>query len=212
MPLAVDRYELGPIQTNCYVVRAERGAADAAVVDPGGDDATLRLELARMRTRCAGILVTHGHWDHVGAVADLAEASSASVWMPATDAPLLRHLDEHAPLGLPLRAYDPDVLLKGDETIEVAGISFETIAIPGHTEGHVAFYTDGCLFSGDLLFAGGVGRVDLPGGDWDTLLESIRALADRFPPETVVYPGHGPETTLGAELARNPFLAELRAS
>ena len=211
MPLAVDRYELGPIQTNCYVVRTERGAPEAVVIDPGGDAAALRLELARMGTRCAGILVTHGHWDHVGAVADLAEGTGAKVWMPGTDAPMLVNLRDTGPAGLGLRSYTPDVLLEGDETIEVAGIAFETIAIPGHTEGHVAFYADSCLFSGDLLFAGGVGRVDLPGGDWDTLLESIRTLADRFPPDTVVYSGHGPETTLGAELARNPFLAELRA-
>jgi hydroxyacylglutathione hydrolase len=83
--------------------------------------------------------------------------------------------------------------------------------VPGHSPAHLAFYTDGCLFSGDVLFAGGVGRTDVPGGDWDTLVASIRTLVDRFPPETVVYPGHGPVTTLGAELSRNPFLAELRA-
>ena len=100
----------------------------------------------------------------------------------------------------------------GGESIELAGIAFETIPIPGHTTGHVAFHADGRLFSGDLVFANSVGRVDLPGGDWNTLLASVRNLADRFPPETVIYPGHGPETTLGAELARNPFLAELRAS
>ena len=93
----------------------------------------------------------------------------------------------------------------------VAGLELECISIPGHSPAHVAFFTDGCLFSGDLLFAGSVGRVDLPGADWDTLLDSVRTLADRYPPETVVYPGHGPETTLGTELARNPFLAELRA-
>ena len=93
----------------------------------------------------------------------------------------------------------------------LAGITFDCVAVPGHSPAHVAFHADGCLFSGDLLFAGSVGRVDLPGGDWETLLDSVRGLADRFPPETVIHPGHGPETTLGAELARNPFLAELRA-
>ena len=85
------------------------------------------------------------------------------------------------------------------------------MSIPGHSPAHVGFHADGCLFSGDLLFAGSVGRVDIPGADWDTLLASVRVLAERFPPETIVYPGHGPSTTLGAELARNPFLAELRA-
>jgi glyoxylase-like metal-dependent hydrolase (beta-lactamase superfamily II) len=101
--------------------------------------------------------------------------------------------------------------VSGGETIEVAGVSFECLAVPGHSPAHVAFHAEGELFSGDLLFAGSVGRVDLPGADWDTLLASVRMLADRLPPETVVHPGHGPETTLGVELARNPFLAELRA-
>jgi glyoxylase-like metal-dependent hydrolase (beta-lactamase superfamily II) len=104
------------------------------------------------------------------------------------------------------------VLLHGGETVELAGISFETLSIPGHSPAHLAYYADGCLFSGDLVFAGSVGRTDLPGADWDTLLESVRMLGERFPPETIVYSGHGPETTLGDELARNPFLAELRAS
>ena len=101
--------------------------------------------------------------------------------------------------------------MHGGETIEVAGITFECVAVPGHSPAHVAFHAEGCLFSGDLLFAGSVGRVDLPGADWDTLLDSVRRLAGRYPPETVIYPGHGPETTLGGELERNPFLAELRA-
>ncbi len=109
-------------------------------------------------------------------------------------------------------AHAPEHLVSGGETIEVAGISFECLAVPGHSPAHVAYYADGELFSGDLLFAGSVGRVDLPGADWDTLLDSVRMLADRLPPETVVHPGHGPETTLGVELARNPFLAELRAA
>ena len=104
-----------------------------------------------------------------------------------------------------------DVLLEGDEIFELAGIEFETLRVPGHSPAHLAYYADGCLFSGDVLMQSGVGRTDLPGGDWETLVDSIRRLLDRLPPETVVYPGHGPTTTLGAELARNPFLAELRA-
>ena len=211
MSLAVDRYEVGPIGTNCYLVRAERGAPEAVVVDPGGDAPQLRLELARTGARCVAILITHGHWDHLGAVAELAEATGAPVQMADEERVLLEDVNNFTPPGIRLREYTPEVLLQGDETLELAGISFETIRVPGHSPAHLAYHADGSLFSGDVVFAGSVGRTDLPGADWETLVESIRTLAERFPPETVIYPGHGPETTLGAELARNPFLAELRA-
>ena len=209
--IVVDCYGLGPLQTNCYVVRADRGAAEAVVIDPGGEAAELRLQLARLGASCAAILITHGHFDHVGGVADLAEGTGAPVYMPEGERDRLERYAEFAPVGMPGRPYTPDHLLEGGETVEAGGITFECVAIPGHSPAHVAFSVDGHLFSGDLLFAGSVGRVDLPGADWDTLLDSVRTLADRYPPETIVYPGHGPETTLGAELERNPFLAELRA-
>ena len=207
----MDRYELGPIGTNCYVVRAEPDAPEAVVVDPGGDVPGLRLELTGMGTRCVAILITHGHWDHVGAVAGLAKETGASVHMAEDERVLLEDVNTFTPPGVRLEPYTPDVLLRGDETLDLAGLSFQTVRVPGHSPAHLAYYADGCLFSGDVLFAGSVGRTDLPGADWDTLVESIQTLADRFPPETVVYPGHGPETALGTELARNPFLAELRA-
>ena len=212
MSLAVERYELGPIATNCYVVRASDEASEAAVIDPGGDAAELGRELERLGVTCAGILITHGHWDHLGGVADLADATGAPVYMAAEERIALERINDFAPAELPLRPYTPDVLLEGDEALDLAGITFQTLRVPGHSPAHLAYYADGCLFSGDVLFAGSVGRTDLPFGDWDTLVASIRLLADRFPPETVVYSGHGPETTLGDELARNPFLAELRAS
>jgi hydroxyacylglutathione hydrolase len=213
MELAVDRFELGPIGTNCFVVLAEQGAAECVVVDPGADAATLRLELAGMKTRCAGILVTHTHWDHIGGIADLAEGTGAPVHISTIEAPVLQNPDDfYAALGVHIRGYEPDVLLEGDEALDLGGIAFETMRVPGHSPGHLAFHANGSLFSGDVLFAGGVGRVDLPGGDWETLLASIRALADRLPDDTIVYSGHGPPTTLGDELARNPFLAELRTA
>ena len=211
MSLVVDTYPLGRAGTNCYIVRTERGAAEAVVVDPGDDAAQLRLELAGFGSRCVAILITHGHWDHLGAVADLAEGTGAPVHMAEDERTLLEDINSFVPPGVHLRPYTPDVLLQGDETLELAGITFETLRVPGHSPAHLAYHADGCLFSGDVLFAGSVGRVDLPGADWDTLVESIRTLADRFPPETVVYSGHGAATTLGAEVARNPFLAELRA-
>ena len=210
--LAVDRLELGPIGTNCYVVRATPDAAEAVVVDPGGDAAELRLELDRLGARLAAILITHGHWDHLGGVADLAEGTGAPVYMAEDERALLENLPDLVPQGVNARSYTADIFLQGDETLELAGIEFETLRVPGHSPAHLAYHADGCLFSGDVLFAGSVGRTDLPGADWETLVESIRMLSDRFPPETIVYSGHGPPTTLGAELERNPFLTQLRAS
>ena len=208
----VDRYELGPIGTNCYVVRASQDAPEAVVVDPGGDADQLGLELARVDASCAAILITHGHWDHLGGVADLAEGTGAPVFMADAERALLENLPDFVPPGVVARGYTADTLLQGDETLELAGMTFETLQVPGHSPGHLAYHADGCLFSGDVLFAGSVGRTDLPGADWETLLESLRSLTERYPPETIVYSGHGPPTTLGAELDRNPFLAQLRVS
>jgi hydroxyacylglutathione hydrolase len=211
MAIAVDRYELGPIGTNCYVVRKDRAASDAIVVDASGSATELRLELARNGARCAAILVTHGHWDHIVGVAELAEGTGAKVHMAAEEEFMIARATEFSPPGIRVREFVPDVLLEGDETLELAGVSFETLPVPGHSPGHLAFQAEGYLFSGDVLFAGSVGRTDLPLGDWDSLVESLRTLVDRFPPETIVCPGHGPETTLGAEISQNPFLAPLRA-
>jgi hydroxyacylglutathione hydrolase len=208
--LAVDRYELGPVGTNAYVVRVSRTANEAAVIDPGGNAADLRLELARLGAACVGVLVTHTHYDHIGGVADLAEETGAPVYISEAEAPVLARPDDFYP-GIGIRPWDAEQKLAGDETLELAGITFETLPVPGHSPGHLAFHADGALFSGDVLFAGSVGRTDLPFSDWDTLVESIRTLIERFPPETVVYSGHGPPTTLGAERDRNPFLAALRA-
>ena len=211
MSLDVVQLPLGPIETNCYLVRLP-GTAEAVVVDPSGPATEIRLELAGRGAHCVAILVTHGHWDHLGGIADLAEGTGAPVHMAETERELLERAADFTPPGVYVRPYSPDVLLAGDETLDLAGITFETIPVPGHSPGHVAFAADGALFSGDVLFAGSVGRTDLPGASWETLAASIAGLLDRLPAETVVYPGHGPATTLGQELETNPFLAELRAA
>ncbi|HEY8103124.1 MAG TPA: MBL fold metallo-hydrolase [Gaiellaceae bacterium] len=211
MALAVDQLSLGQIGTNCYLVRADRTAAEAVVIDPGADAAEIRLALARSGTICAAILLTHSHYDHFGALSDLADGTGAPVWLPEGELDVFRRPQDFVP-AIPIRPYAGEAtLLGGGETVDAAGISFQVKHVPGHSPGHVSYYADGCLFSGDVLFSGSVGRTDLPFGDWDTLLESIRSLTDAYPPETIVYSGHGPATTLGNELARNPFLAELRA-
>ncbi len=210
MTLAVDQLSLGQVGTNCYLVRADRAATEAVVVDPGADAAEIRLNLARSGSTCAAILLTHSHYDHIGALADLAEGTGAPVWLPEGELDVFRRPDDFFP-GIGTRAFAGEAtLLAGGETVDAAGIGFQVLHVPGHSPGHVSYYADGCLFSGDVLFAGSVGRTDLPFGDWEALLDSIRSLAEAYPPETVVYSGHGPPTILGDELARNPFLAELR--
>jgi glyoxylase-like metal-dependent hydrolase (beta-lactamase superfamily II) len=212
MTLAVDQLPLGIYQSNCYVVRRP-DAAEAVVVDPGWPGESGRILETLAQARCVGILVTHGDIDHVAGVAELAGMTGAPVHMPAAESERLERPNEFLPPGIDaeIRAHVPEVALRGDERLELAGIEFQTLPVPGHTAGHLAFAADGALFSGDVLFAGSVGRYDRPGASWEALLGSIRMLVDRLPADTIVYPGHGPATTLERELATNPFLAELRA-
>src|SRR5579884_2757680 len=143
---------MGPYGSNCYVVRADRTSQDAAVVDPGDDPTPLRLELARLGARTAGILVTHTDVDHIGGVAALAEGTGAEVWAPTGEVEALRTGETRG--GLRVAPHEPAHTVSGGDAITVAGIDFDVVDIPGHSAGHVAFHSDGHLFSGDLLFAG----------------------------------------------------------
>jgi len=206
----VRTFTVGPVQENCHIARRE-GSARAIVIDPG--DEAPRLVDAVRGLDVAAILLTHTHFDHVGAVAPVAKATGAPVYCPEIEVPVLADINSFVPwpgFG-PFESYDADETVSGGERLELAGMEIGVIFTPGHSPGHVtyAIRDEKALFSGDVLFQGSVGRTDLPGGDWGTLLESIRGLVDEFPEETTVYPGHMGVTTLGAERATNPFLAEL---
>lgn len=210
MSLHVAQLPLGPIGTNAYILHSE-GVSEAVVVDPAADAPEIASALEQLGLSCAAILITHGHWDHLCAVADLAEATGAPVYMPAGERDLLENLSEHVPPGVVGRSWTPDVVLEGGEALELAGIELAVLVVPGHSPAHLAYSTPLNLFSGDVLFSGSVGRTDLPGANWDTLLSSIGLLIDLLPADTVVHPGHGSVTTLGTEFASNPFLDDLRA-
>jgi hydroxyacylglutathione hydrolase len=209
----VRMFTVGPVQENCFIVRA-KDSGSALIVDPGEEaDRLLRAVDELGIESVEAILVTHTHFDHVGAVAPLAEATNAPVYCPELERDVLANIMDYVPwpgFG-PFESYEADHTVAGGETLELAGMRIEVLFTPGHSPGHVtyAIRDERALFSGDVLFQGSVGRVDLPGGDWPTLLSSIQSLIDDFAPETVVYPGHMGITTLERERATNPFLGEL---
>jgi len=209
--LDVRMFTVGPVQENCFVVR--RPDANAAlVVDPGDEAPRLLAAIAELELDVQAILLTHTHFDHVGAVAPLARATGAPVYCPELEVPVLQDIMAFVPwpgFG-PFESWDPEETVRGGETLELAGIPLEVLFTPGHSPGHVTYATSGALFSGDVLFQGSVGRTDLPGGDTPTLLSSIAGLLERFGDETQVHPGHMGLTTLGRERATNPFLVELQ--
>ena len=208
----VRMFTVGPVAENSYVFRRD-DSDRALIVDPGDEAEKLLGAIDGLGLTLEGILLTHTHFDHVGAVAPVAEATGAEVWVPEAEAFVLADINSFVPwpgFG-PFESYEAEHTLKGGERLELAGFEIDVLSTPGHSPGHVTFSLagEGAVFSGDVLFQGSVGRTDLPGGDWDTLLESIRTLVDTLPEATTVYPGHMGVTSLGAERASNPFLAEL---
>ena len=206
-------FTVGPVQENCYVVRLE-DAPNAVIVDPGDEPDRILEALTALRVETVeAILLTHCHFDHIGAVAPVAKATGAPVYCPELETQVLADIMAYVPYpGFgPFESYQADHTIEGGETLQLAGLAFEVDFVPGHSPGHVSYALPEhqALFSGDVLFQGSVGRVDLPGGDWPTLLSSIERLLDKYPSETTVHPGHMGLTTLGAERAHNPFLAEL---
>ena len=205
-------FTVGPFMENSYLVRRD-GSDRALFIDPGDEAPKLLGALEALGLTLDAILLTHTHIDHVGAVAPVATATGAEVWVPEVEKPVLADINRWVPwpdLG-PFESWDAEHTLAGGERLALAGFEIDVLFTPGHSPGHVTYSLadEEAVFSGDVLFKGSVGRTDLPGGNWGTLLESIRMLVDTLPETTTVYPGHMGITTLGAERASNPFLVEL---
>ncbi len=206
-------FTVGPVQENCFIVR-QFESTQALIVDPGDEpDRLLRAVDDLGIEQVEAILITHTHFDHVGAVAPVAKATGAPVYCPELETQVLANIMAYVPwpgLG-PYESYEADHVVAGGERLELAGMQIEVVFTPGHSPGHVSYAipAEDAIFSGDVLFQNSVGRVDLPGGDWPTLLGSIENLMDTYSPETMVYPGHMAITTLGRERTTNPFLREL---
>jgi len=201
---------LGPLQTNCYLV-ADPFTHDAAVIDPGWDAPAVLDALAQQRWTARVVLLTHAHFDHLGAVAGVVAATHAPFAIHPLELPLMRQRGGGLAFGLDVPACpEPDQLLVPGQPATAGSLSFDVLLVPGHTQGHVAFYHagGGLLLSGDVLFQQGIGRTDLPGGSYQTLMASIRNVLLPLPDDTTVCPGHGALTTIGAEKRDNPFLAD----
>jgi hydroxyacylglutathione hydrolase len=209
LALDVEMLTVGPIAENAFLVRPE-GGDKMVVVDPGEEPERLLAAIEASGAEVEAILLTHTHFDHVGAVAPLARATGAPVYVPELEKAVLADIMSFVPFeGFgPYESWDAEETVAGGEALELAGLTLDVIFTPGHSPGHVTYSVRGedAIFSGDVLFQGSVGRVDLPGGDWPTLARSIATLLDSHPEATVVHPGHMGMTTLGAERATNPFL------
>ncbi len=206
--MIIRQLAVGPLQANCFIVGCER-TRQAAVIDPGDEADRILFALAERGLTVSHILNTHGHFDHVGANRQLKRSTGAPILIHALDAPMLRLLARTAAAwGMAAEnSPDPDRLIDEGETVAVGDLTLQVIHTPGHTPGGVSFYADGCLFVGDTLFAGSVGRTDFPGGDFEALRRSIQEKLFRLPDEVRVFTGHGPETTIGEEKRTNPFVA-----
>jgi glyoxylase-like metal-dependent hydrolase (beta-lactamase superfamily II) len=203
-------FTVGPVQENAWLVSNDgRGV----LVDPGEEAERLQREIAERDVKVEAILITHCHFDHVGAVAAMARSTGAPVYCPAGEVQILENINDYVrwPGFGPFEPYSPEHAVNGGDTLELAGLTFDVISTPGHSPDHVTYATGNAILSGDVLFQGSVGRTDLPGSDHATLMRSIATLLDTLPDETHVLRGHWGPTTLGAERATNPFLRELAA-
>ena len=207
--MILEMLTVGPFQENCYIIGDEESGA-GAVLDPGDEASRIAMAVEQTGLEIGSIIVTHAHIDHVGAVAALVDEYACPVLMHAEAEPMLDGLPTQAMMmGLRFgKVPSVDGHIEDEEVLEVGDLELRSLYTPGHAPGHLAFYVEdeGLLLSGDALFAGSVGRVDLPGGSMEVLMRSIEERLLTLPDETIVYPGHGPRTTIGAERTSNPFL------
>ncbi len=211
--MKISTLTVGPVGENTYIVFNEQ-SCEAIVFDPGDEPDRIAAAIDEFGADVKAILITHCHFDHIGAVAPLAAHTGAEVWVPKIERPLLADIMSYVPwpgIG-PFENYQAEHDVAGGERLELAGFEIDVIATPGHSPGHVTYSIPAhkAIFSGDVLFEGSVGRTDLPGGSTETLLASIKSLIDGLPGETNVYPGHMGATTLDRESSSNPFLMTLR--
>jgi hydroxyacylglutathione hydrolase len=203
-------FTVGPVQENAWLAFKDgRGI----LVDPGEEAERLAQEIDQRQVKVEAILITHCHFDHVGAVAAMARATQAPVYCPAGEVQILENINDYVrwPGFGPFESYSPEHTVAGGDALDLAGLKIGVISTPGHSPDHVTYAIGNVIFSGDVLFQGSIGRTDLPGADHATLMRSIATLLNTLPDDTQVLPGHMGPTTLGAERATNPFLRELAA-
>ncbi len=204
--LVIDTLTVGELETNCYIVW-DTNTGEGIVIDPGAEASRILQHLRHHNIKILRILNTHGHIDHIGANAEIHKATGAPISIHPADAPLLTQPELNGALWLGIRYQSkaPDILIEHGDQLTVGSYNLEVIHTPGHSPGSISLWMQDLLFSGDLLFKEGVGRWDLPGGNEKQLFDSLRRVLE-LPETTVVYPGHGPKTTIGAERMYNPFI------
>lgn len=208
--MVIDRVVVGPLQTNCYIVMCPE-TKEAVIIDPGDEASRIAAVVNYHKAQVKALLVTHGHFDHLMAVGELKERLNAPFWLPQLDWDIAKHASQQATffgfVASPVP--EPDESVEDGQEIPVGSLKIKVLATPGHTPGHVSFLIEEHLFCGDVLFAGGIGRTDLPGGSHEQLMQTLRERILTLPASTTVHPGHGPDTIIGEEKLTNPFLRGL---